>query len=244
MSRDFNGTSEYLEYAGAVRTALPLTISAWVYKDDTTNLDVAVSLSNNASLNRCGLAFTNSAAVRNLAITSGGTNSNTDTTTLYTANTWTHGAAVYTSTTSRTVYINGGNAVNNTNSLDVSPGTFNTTNIGCYNNSAGRAQFFGGYIAEVGIWSVALTAAEIASLGVGVSPILIRPASLVAYWPIIGEFSPEIDLKGRFEMTVSGAVKAEHPRAYKPRSPIIPRKAAANVVPVLYRQRQMQGMAA
>jgi len=47
-------------------------------------------------------------------------------------------------------------------------------------------------------------------------------------------------------MTVNGAVQADHPRVYMPAQPLYPRKVAlaASTVPVLYRQRQMQGMAA
>jgi hypothetical protein len=246
MSRDFNGTSEYLEYAGAVRTALPITLACWVYKDDNTTLDVALSVSNNGGLNRVGLAFSNISTARVVSINTAGTSGNADTSTTFSANTWVHGAAVIASTTSRTAYLNAGGAVSSTTTINPSASTFNTTNIGCFNNSSGRAQYFGGLIAEAGIWSVALTLAEIQSLAKGVSPLMIRPASLIAYWPLIGQTSPEIDLRGRYEMTVSGAVAGDHPRVYMPTQPFSPRKVtlAASTVPVLYRQRQMQGMAA
>jgi hypothetical protein len=246
MSRSFNGTSNYLEYAGAVRTALPITISAWVYKNNTTDLDVAVAITTSSTANRCGLAFTNSAKALTFCTNTSGTGGNIASTTSYSANTWNHGAAVLASTNSRSVYLNGGGSATSTVNVSSTVSAFNTTNIGtAYYNSSRQFQF-GGRIAEVGIWGAALTAAEIASLAKGVSPLSIRPESLIAYWPLIGRTDPEIDLRGRYEMTVNGAVQADHPRVYMPAQPLYPRKVAlaASTVPVLYRQRQMQGMAA
>jgi hypothetical protein len=153
---------------------------------------------------------------------------------------------VFASTTSRTSYLNGTASTTNTTSNNPSASTFDVTDIANNQAASARANYFNGLIAEAGIWSVALTLAEIQSLAKGVSPLMIRPASLIAYWPLIGQTSPEIDLRGRYEMTVSGAVAGDHPRVYMPTQPFSPRKVtlAASTVPVLYRQRQMQGMAA
>ena len=74
-----------------------------------------------------------------------------------------------------------------------------------------------GPLAEGGIWDVILTADEMNALGDGYSPLLIRPTSLVFYPPLIGNYSPEIDVVGGNLGTVTGAVKATHPRVYYPR---------------------------
>lgn len=242
MARSFNGTSDYLEYAGGAITALPITLAIWANKDDTTALDVAISISDKDATNRIGIAFTAAAKVRIVGINTAGSNGNADTTASYSASTWHHAAAVFSSATSRTIYLDGGNAVTDTNSIDVSPANFDSTTIGSFIISTGRSQYFGGKLAEAGIWSVALTAAEIASLAKGMSPLQIRPESLVAYYPLIGNASPEVDLRGRYEMTVTGAVKADHPAIYNPRNTLFVRKNTYKV-PVFYRQRQMQGMA-
>lgn len=244
MSRSFNDSTDYLEYAGAARAALPVTMACWV-NADLVGADAAVSLSTATALNSISIQLTNTGVLRARSSTTGGVVASADTTATVSANTWAHIAGVFTSNTSRTAYIDGGNAVTNTTSNNPSASSFNTTNIGVRYETS-RANYFGGEIAEVGIWSVALTAAEIASLAKGVSPLMIRPASLISYWPLIGQTSPEIDLHGRFEMTVSGAVAAEHPRVYMPSGIMIPRKAPiiTTSIPVLYRQRQMQGMAA
>lgn len=41
-----------------------------------------------------------------------------------------------------------------------------------------------GDISEVGYWNVALTDADVAVLAKGVSPLLVRPEGLVAYWSL------------------------------------------------------------
>ncbi len=49
---------------------------------------------------------------------------------------------------------------------------------------------FDGDVAEVASWAVALSAPEIASLAKGFSPLLVRPASLKAYWPLVRDGRP------------------------------------------------------
>lgn len=243
MARSFNGSSDYLEYGGAALTALPVTMACWGYKSTTTQFSTAVVLRTNGANNRIQLVWSNNGTLRAISVNTSNTIATATNTTVYPTNTWLHSAAVFTSTTSRTVYRNGVAGTTNTTSNDPSASSFDRTNIGSLSSAS---QPFDGNLAEVGIWNVALTGEEIASLSDGISPLNVRPASLIAYWPLIGNFSPEIDLRGRFEMTVSGATKADHPRVYKPAGVMIPRKApvVTTSIPVLYRQRQQQGMAA
>lgn len=74
-----------------------------------------------------------------------------------------------------------------------------------------------GRIAEFAVWDVILTAAEMAALGAGISPLLIRPASLVSYVPLLGGQSPEPDWKIAGGATVIGTAAAAHPRVFKAR---------------------------
>lgn len=77
-----------------------------------------------------------------------------------------------------------------------------------------------GSIAEFAVWSVILSAAEIAALALDLSPILIRPASLVCYVPILGQAAPEQDLFTANTWSTPGTIPAvAHPRvvlAYSP----------------------------
>jgi len=127
----------------------------------------------------------------------------------YSANTWTHACGVFTTTTSRTAYINGGSAASNTTSR--SPTGVDTVIVG--NNRTGGA--WGStatvIIAEVGIWNVALNADEIAALAKGFRPDQIRPQSLRFYTPLVREI---IDVRGGLALTTAGITVATHPRIY------------------------------
>jgi hypothetical protein len=127
-------------------------------------------------------------------------------------NTWYHVAGVYESATSRKAYINGSNeSAANDNSNSVTPSGVNLLIIGGrFNTTIGG--YFTGDIAEVGIWNVALTASEIASLAKGMTCDKIRPQSLVFYAPLVRDL---IDAKGGRTITNNnGATVANHPRVY------------------------------
>lgn len=85
-----------------------------------------------------------------------------------------------------------------------SPGAFTGTKlIGCASNSS---IFFAGTLADFAIYNAALTAAEIAGLARGARPIHVRPASLVAWWPLDGILSPEPEFgPSRYIATLSNA---------------------------------------
>jgi hypothetical protein len=58
--------------------------------------------------------------------------------------------------------------------------------VGARSNGTSVAVYANGLIAEVAIWSVALTATEANALWRRRSPLAIRPESLVAYYPLGG----------------------------------------------------------
>ena len=135
-----------------------------------------------------------------------------------TAGSWHHACAVFASTTSRSCYVNGANKATGTDSANF-PSGLDTTYIGFSTRTSGA--HFDGDIAEAAMWDVALTDAEVRSLGLaGVVPTLVRPQSLVSYWPIYGNASPEPDRwKNRNDMTLNNSpAKANHPRIYRPHS--------------------------
>ena len=74
-----------------------------------------------------------------------------------------------------------------------------------------------GRIAELAIWNVDIGASGFTQLALGVSALLIRPEALVIYTPILGRYSPEIDLRNGKTATISGTVDvADHPRIIYP----------------------------
>ncbi|PBB79080.1 hypothetical protein CK218_22280 [Mesorhizobium sp. WSM3879] len=70
-----------------------------------------------------------------------------------------------------------------------------------------------GEIAEIGHWNAQLDAAEIASLAKDFSPLLIRPASLIFYAPVVRETR---ELKAGLAGNTTGGTVSDHPRKIGP----------------------------
>jgi hypothetical protein len=147
----------------------------------------------------------------------GGTQAIAQSSTGFTINTWHHACAVFTSNTSRTIYLDGGGAVTDTTDLSGSGTTpDDRTSIGNLERlSAGS--YFPGLLMEAAFWTAALTADEVAILAKGFSPIMVRPGSLAGHVPVYGNDSPENEIMGvpTPSFTVTGAVKAAHGRIYR-----------------------------
>lgn len=87
--------------------------------------------------------------------------------------------------------------------------------LGTSGPSVGTARMFDGLIAELALWTVELTAADMRSLGDGTCPLSIRPQGLVCYWPLNGQGSPEVELISRKVGTITGSIPvAAHPRIF------------------------------
>ena len=108
-------------------------------------------------------------------------------------------------------YFNGN--VGTTEARDgVSVSGINRILIGARTSEGTIGQYHGGQLAEVGIWNVALTAAEIASLAKGMTCDKVRPQSLVFYAPLIRDLQ---DVRGGLTITNNNtATVANHPRVY------------------------------
>lgn len=221
MARAFTRASSHvLQTTGGSSpgTAAPLTTACWFNSDDSATRQVLIDLADQTSNNNCfrlELRGDVGGDPVRATIIAGGSSSNADTSVGYTANTWQHAAAVFTSATSRDVYLNAGSSGNDT--ANRTPSGVNKACVG------GRGDFTGGstmsgLIAEAAVWTAALDAAELAALAAGVSPVLVRPTALAAYWPIRGRYSPEINVwnaGAAYALTVSTPVYGDHPRMYK-----------------------------
>lgn len=142
-------------------------------------------------------------------------------------NQWHHVAGVEASSTSRFAYLDGSAGSENTTS--VSPSGADRISIGVIaESSPNAAEYFTGDIAEVGIWDVALTAAEILSLSKGITPPNIRPANLVFYAPMARDDSAVRDLVGGLSLTLTGTSASAHPRVFRKQ----PRSLSTVIAPV------------
>ena len=115
-----------------------------------------------------------------------------NTTATYTVNAWNMATLVATSSTSRTIYLNGGNSVTSTSNLTPTTPTrwllgaqFQTTTPTYQPNFQGR-------LAEIGIWNVALSADDINALYKGFKPSLVRPQNLRVYLPHISSSAYDV----------------------------------------------------
>ena len=210
MAYDFNGTSQQLSAASSL-TAAPITLAAWVNSDSLAGLRYIITLDQSSVANNwfaLGTVAT-TGLVRAITVAEGNPTS-AESTSGITIGTWAHCCAVFSSSTNRTAYLNGGNSATDTTSR--TPSGINSTRIAARTFNGVQGLFFDGKIAEVGIWSAALTAAEITSLARGMTCDKVRPQSLVFYAPLVRDL---IDAKGGLTITNNNsATVAAHPRVY------------------------------
>lgn len=227
MSRVFAaGSTESAVYDGTPPvTAAPFTVAAWARRTDTGSFRTVLGIGDKDVTNHqwyLQMFDFGSKSVK-WEVQAGGTAANSQAPGNWVQNQWHHVAGVEASSTSRTCYLDG--------SPDATPDTTSRAPSGADRlaigkvpeSSPGAGEYFTGDIAEVGIWNVALTDAEIASLAKGVTPPNIRPGNLVFYAPIVGKHSPEPDLVGGLSLTLTGTSASAHPRVFRK----LPRLAAA-----------------
>lgn len=213
--REFTAASSQLGVATIDAVSLPLTIAAFVRRpDNTTRVAFAFNTTTNAT-ERVSLFWDGTLNVwtaNSVNASAGAVNVSGVSTS---SGTITHVAAVFTSTSSRSIFVNGANKVTET-TANTADG-FNNVVIGARKSTSFGA-FWSGLVAEAAIWSVALTDAEIASLASGATPFMVRPASLVFYAPLTGrETATEWNYIGTpVSLTNSPADGTSHPRIYRP----------------------------
>lgn len=217
MARTFNGTTQYLE--GVAPTSLvsgAFTMAAWARTSKSTLTNQAVmGLANAVSDHQSVLLIGNNGggAIHLLFQEKGATTiSAALSATPVAINTWYHMGGVHLTNASRRAYLNGvvGTGDSTDDGAIDTPTRFDT---GVLNPTAGLTGFLEGTVAEVAIWNIALTAAEMAALASGISPLLMRPANLVRYNHLFG-YSPEPDVmsSGSLALTAAPTV-GTHPTA-------------------------------
>jgi hypothetical protein len=211
MAFNFTAAStQYLSTASAPASGTPMTIACWCKTTAFTNVAgraaVSVGVANGTHRNQINVNNTNAQL---FAIGASGTGQSANIA-LGGNNVLFHYAGVFESSTSRTAYINGVVGATNTTNIG-SQNAANTITIGArWNGSLGN--YYNNDISEVGIWNVALTAAEIASLAGGMTCDKVRPQSLVFYAPLVRNLQ---DVKGGLTITNNNtAPVAAHPRVY------------------------------
>lgn len=212
MALDFeNGSSEYAEATTAVVSGVPCSMAAWI-KAESLHSGCVVSVATSGSDNNYLMLFVrNTGAVE---FHNRATDSDTGiSSATYSAGSWMHVSGSSVSSGDSQCFVNGANK--GTAASNNAPSGMNRSSVGRIPR-AGSNLYFDGLIAEVGIWDAVLDDAEHAVLAKGVSPLKVRPQSLVAYWPLWGSYTSPVDLVSGISLTKTGTVAADHPRVLYP----------------------------
>lgn len=208
MAYLFNGSTQYLSCTTTPVTGPPFTISSWINPAARVTDIPVIALTNNSNAERHNIVVLTAGTVTVSSTGSNGVFYGSTSTELVPTNTWSNVVGVYRTTSNRQGYLNGFPSVLNNNTSNPVIGRMQIAT----RFLPGPFGFFNGSLAEIGIWSAALDDAEIASLSVGVSPILIRPQSLVFYAPLIRNIS---DIRNARAITNNNTATATtHPRIY------------------------------
>jgi len=232
MARSFIATSsQYLQVERPVITDYPFTMACWfkvasipasrmlmyVGDKDSGRMWQGMFLEHDTAYP--GRAYSRSESETSIAISTGSV----------TMNQWQHLCCVFPSSASRSAFVNGGNK--GTNSTSVSISGLDRTCIGRFGD-ASPSGYFDGPIAEAAVWDAALTDAEVASLAAGFSPLLIRPANLVAYWPLVRD--ADIDIVGGYDLTAyNSPTVAAHCPIMRPTRPQVIVPSSGITIPAL-----------
>jgi hypothetical protein len=209
VGRNFADTSaQYLEYAAKI-VDLPCTFTARVRFTGSSVGNRVVFSQGSSSGARVMLLQLNNTTGKLQLYAEEGTSVNFEGATSVSSDVWHHVAGVFASGNYR-IYLNGGTA-DGTNGGTTVPSTLDRANIGTRVYSGTAADYMLGDIAAVAWFNVALTEAEITALAGGAPPLRVRPGSLVGWWELHGDDSPEPDWhpasadSGRYPMTLGNA---------------------------------------
>lgn len=206
MAYEFTAaSSQYLNTASTPANAGPVTIACWVYPTTLATVSImAIDQSNGSDRFALTLLAAGTARAQSQTVF-------VDSSTTYGTNAWNHVSGIFDDTTiKRSIWLNGGGNV--TTTTTESTVNKNRIVIGARTASGSVGAYFGGRIAEVGIWNAALTQPEIASLAKGMTCDKVRPQSLVFYAPLVRDLQ---DVKGGLAITNNNtATVANHPRVY------------------------------
>ena len=216
MARLFDdATLDKLENDGTGPVSVPpITLAGWAYPDASGLVMVMCGVGSGATGNgtyRIGVLNTNLAfANRQQDIST--TNAFAGGTTPIALNTWQHiaGTMVGSSPCVVTVFYNG--VSDGTGSASLSATSTTRTSIGqSPGQLAAGIRAWSGSLAEIGMWNVELSAAEIAALAKGYAPALIRPTALRFYAPLVRDVQ---DVRGSLALTATGTSVSVHPRVF------------------------------
>lgn len=204
MAYQFASASSQRLNASPPATAPPITLACRFNANALAACAMVAINSSSGSFDRVQLTTTAGGLIEAASV-SGGV-ATTSTRGNYSAGVWNHAATVF-QPANKQAFLNGIGGTPETSAYSLTG--IDQLVIGSRNNGT-YGLFFNGLLAEVGVWTAALTADEIASLSAGFTPDQIRPQSLVFYAPLVRTLQ---DLRGgRTITTTNNPTVAVHPR--------------------------------
>lgn len=158
----------------------PLTISCWFNTSLTNTNQILVGLYDTGNVSNCALLLRPTAL---LSVSSRASSSTVfaNSSASHSTNIWHHACGVWSSSSSRSVYLDASNVGTNTTTRALN----GIQNINIGNSTIVASVGLQGNIGEIGIWDLALDARDIVSLSKSLSPRLIKPNNLIFYSPLI-----------------------------------------------------------
>lgn len=205
MSRSFDANSSNFLTVGDVAaidiTGFPITVAAWAKTNSlVTEQGIATKWGAAGANQQYELELSNTGKITFGVVAAGPVGTVVTGATTVTQGAWFHACGRQTAN-DVFVYLNGVQDGTNVNQRSIQ-NTATDLLIGKF--PSGLA--FNGLLAEVAIWNLDLTPAEIAQLAAGTNPSAIQAANLKGYWPLCGIASPEPDLASGNSATISGTV--------------------------------------
>lgn len=205
----FDGTDDRCERDSAVVASPPFTVALWFRPANLTSDYTLVSLPDkDAAADYYDIGLDGTAVgepIRATAREAGSTNEALSTAGPTDTTTWRSATAIYASATDRRAFFDGGNK--GTNSTSRTPAGVDRFSVGRNGRSAPFG-YFGGHMAWVFVWNVALDDADVAAWHGGD---LAQQASMVAAWDFTlapaGSVYADVIGNGH-DLTVSGATFA------------------------------------
>lgn len=210
LARRFNGTSQYLASSSAIIAAEPFTMACWFLSASSTAAQNLISIDRGLANGFYRLAAMGNVAgdpIRCHKQADAGTDGPADSTTGYTANTWTHACGVWAADNSRIAYCNGRGA--GTNTTNVADPSVTQSSIGVLRINV-NTQFMDGLIVWPVVWNITLTVLDVERLALGAHPFTIHPESIVAFWDWDGA-DTEFGLRGTYPLTNTGSTPVNGP---------------------------------
>lgn len=229
MARDIDA-GVYAEINTAVVSSPPFTVSVFLKSVTAANVNIAWWCGDKDTPDDYFVLY-GASAKATLVTRLTGTNDVISSTNTFADATYAHLCGRWTAIDDREVILNGDIANKGSSAVSAEPAGPDRTSLGRFGDSTSFPSDDGS-LGECAVWGVALGDSEIGALSRGVSPLLIRPAALISYWPMIGRSSSEVDIVGGLNLTLVGSPAAKaHPRVIYPVAPhIITAVAAAGGV--------------